>query len=188
MSEGILKHVELTDRFQFIPQSYPTAQRDDAGQLAFTGEASEYTHRSSLAEAADYNPPSFYSGIDFRGDELIDRGHRLQHARFVFGGLEVEAADVKPAGAKPMVQVLSSSGQLSGMSYTYHAGIVIPKFAVTLLGGLDWQDAGSGSVKEDNGLRVRQDPLDMGQTGVTSEARHGIAPPVPCIAQTLTDN
>ena len=38
-----------------------------------------------------------------------------------------------------------------------------------------------------NGLRMRQDPLDMGQAGITSkDARHGIAPPVPCITQALT--
>jgi hypothetical protein len=85
----------------------------------------------------------------------------------------------------------SSADSKSKLLMSNHAGICIPMFAVTLADGLDSHSAGirlrQGKSFGTNDLRMRQDPLDMGQAGITfKDARHGIAPPVACITQTLT--
>jgi len=96
-----------------------------------------------LAETADYDPPGVNSGLDFCRDELIDRGYRAQHAGFVFASFKVETPDVKPASANPIIRVLSDElGDISRKwSHVYHAGIVMPMFAVTAREGLDQRSA-----------------------------------------------
>jgi hypothetical protein len=74
-----------------------------------------------LAESADYDPPRINSGIDFCRDELVDGGYRGQHAAFVFVGVKVETAEVKPASANPMVQV--PSGELGE---SHGSGLCVP--------------------------------------------------------------
>jgi len=96
-----------------------------------------------LAETANYDPPRVNSGLDFCRDELIDRRYRAQYAGFVFARFKVEILDVKPASANPIIQVLSDElGTISRKwGHVYHAGIVMPMFAVTAREGLDQQSA-----------------------------------------------
>ena len=96
-----------------------------------------------MAESADYDPPGVNSGLDFCRNELIDAGYRAQHAGLVFPSFKVEALDVKPASAEahPITRVLGDElGCISRKrqwSHVYHAGIIMPMFAVTAMEGLD---------------------------------------------------
>ena len=66
-------------------------------------------------------------------------GYGAQHAVFVFGRRKVEALDVEPTQPDQLGQEVRSNNRnlLQRMSYMYHAGMVVPKFAVTEIDGLD---------------------------------------------------
>lgn len=106
-----------------------------------------------MAETADYDPSRFNSGVDFCGDELIDRGHGSQHATFVFLGIEVETPDVKPTSANSVAQVLSGKlraplrNRLDVPCWHFHSEVCGDTLGRT---GLAWPGgAGSGHVQED---------------------------------------
>jgi hypothetical protein len=95
--EKAFKKVVLADRFDFVPQNKPATQRHDASQFAFVGKAAKQTHRCPLTEATNYNSPRVNTRIYLGRDKLIDEGHSVQHALFIFGTGKVEAPDVEPS-------------------------------------------------------------------------------------------